>query len=65
MRANQLVADMDTRITTRWTADTAAITAKDRLLVGLTIYNIVRPPADLKSRHREVEIMCNSGINDG
>ncbi|WP_287740056.1 phage head closure protein [Diaphorobacter sp.] len=65
MRANQLVADMDTRITTRWTTDIAAITAKDRIIHGAVIYNIVRPPADLKSRHREVEITCNSGANDG
>lgn len=65
MRANQLLADTDTRVTTRWTDETAAITAKDRLVVDGTPYSIVRPPVDLRSRHREIEIMCNVGLNDG
>lgn len=65
MRANQLLADMDARVTTRWTAEVAVITAKDRLLVDEKPYSIVRPPADLRSRHRELEIMCNTGLNDG
>lgn len=65
LRAGQIVADMDTRITTRWSPMVSGITAKDRIIHGAVIYNIVRPPADLKSRHREVEITCNSGANDG
>lgn len=65
MRANQLLADMDVRVTTRWTEAAATITAKDRLLVDGKAHAIVRPPADLRSRHRELEIMCNTGLNDG
>ena len=65
MRANQLLADTDARVTTRWTEAVASITAKDRLIVDGKPYSIVRPPADLRSRHRELEIMCNTGLNDG
>lgn len=65
MRANQLLADMDTRVTTRWTAAASGIHARDRLVVAGVPYSIVRPPMDLRTRHREIEIMCNLGLNDG
>lgn len=65
LRAGQLLAEMDTRIIVRWSPLVEGLTAKDRIVRGTTIYNIVRPPADRRMGHKQVEIMCNSGINDG
>lgn len=65
MRANQLIADMDTRFVARWAQPLLAITALHRLVVAGIPYSIVQPPKDVQSRHREIEFMCNVGLNDG
>lgn len=69
LRADQIIADMDTRITVHWSTFAAGITAKWRLeferLNTLIIYNIARPPAEKLMGMREIEFSCNSGLNDG
>lgn len=70
LRADQILADMDTRITVRWSPFAAQITAKWRLRFERygsqsVTYNITRPPAEKFMGMREIEFMCNSGLNDG
>ncbi len=69
LRADQILADLDTRITVRWSTFTAGITAKWRLRFvrngGETVYNISRPPVEKNMGMREIEFLCNSGLNDG
>lgn len=69
-RANQIIADLDTRIVTRWSTFAAGITAKwrfrfERNQTAPMIYNIVRPPAERRLSMRELEFSCKSGLNDG
>ena len=69
LRADQILADLDTRITTRWSTFTASITAKWRLRFirngSEVVYNISRPPVEKLLGMREIEFLCNSGLNDG
>jgi SPP1 family predicted phage head-tail adaptor len=73
LRAGATIADMDTRITTRWSPFVSTINAKWRLRhvrdVGAgpieTIYNVKRPPAEKNLAQREVEFMCQTGLNLG
>lgn len=62
--SNQTLAEMDTRITVRYSPLTAQITAMHRLLHQGTIFNIVSI-AQKDLGQRELEILCRSGINDG
>lgn len=65
MRSGQRLADLDKRVITRWAPGAAGLTALDRLLIGGIPHPIIRPPVDIWSRHREIEIYCNEGLNDG
>jgi len=69
LRADLIIADMDTRITVQWSTFAAAITAKWRLRFVRNgtnvIYNISRPPSEKLMGMREIEFVCNSGLNDG
>ena len=70
LRSEQIIADMDTRITVRWSTFAAAITAKWRLRFERNgsqsvTYNIARPPAERFMEMREIEFICSSGLNDG
>ncbi|WP_283149736.1 phage head closure protein [Silvimonas soli] len=59
--AQQQQAELTTRIRMRYRP---GITAAMRVLHGETIYNIVAP-IDVEMRHVELQLMCNSGVNDG
>lgn len=63
-RADQILAEMDTRITVRWSSHIDRVTAKWRLRFKNEIYNIVSV-AHKGMRNREVEFLCKSGLNDG
>lgn len=65
MRSEQMLAELHTRITVRWSALSIRATAKWRLRHGATLYDIVRPPADKRLARREIEFLCNSGITEG
>jgi SPP1 family predicted phage head-tail adaptor len=65
MRANQPLADLDTRITLRWSKDAAALNATWRLRHGSVIYDIKRPPVEKTLGRREIEILAGSGLNQG
>lgn len=62
---NQPLGEMDTRIRVRWTPMLARMTAAWRVRHGGRIYSIVRPPADKALGHREIELMCSTGVNAG
>lgn len=67
MRANQVIADMDTRITVGWNPQTDKIRATWRFvdMKRGTIYNIVRPPINKELANKEIEFIANSGANKG
>ena len=65
MRANQPLADLDTRIRLRWSESAAAINATWRLRHGSVIYDIKRPPVETHLGKREIEILAGSGLNQG
>ncbi len=65
LNAGGIFAEADTRIRIRWSIRNTAITAKWRLRYGDTIYNISGPPADIGTVHREIEMICKSGVNQG
>jgi head-tail adaptor len=68
-RDSQLLAEMDTRITTLWSSFVDTITAKHRLRVRFRgremIYNIAAPPIEVDLHKREVQFLCKSGVNVG
>lgn len=64
MRANQIVADTETRIKIRWSSQVAAVNATWRAVHDGVIYNIKRV-ANIKTANREIELMCESGLNNG
>lgn len=57
-------AELDTRITVRWSPLLATLSDNDRAVYGSTIYNIVSI-AEKNMGHRELEILANSGLNEG
>jgi len=65
LRGNQLLADVDTRITLRYSRAAAAITPTWRLRHGGRIYDISAPPIEKNLGHAEIEILASSGLNDG
>lgn len=60
----QLLADMDTRVTMRWTPTIAAINPRWRLRFGAIVYNVVSV-ADIEMKHERFELLCSSGKNLG
>lgn len=64
LTANQILADLDTRIVIRWSGFVDDMTAKWRVLHKTTTYNIVSI-AHKNLGQREVEIMAKTGLNDG
>jgi len=64
LSADQLQGETDTRIRFRWSPRVAGITAAWRGRHGSVIYNI-GSIADAKLRHRELELLCTSGVNEG
>lgn len=70
LRAGQVLAEMDTRITALWSLFTSQIKANwrfrfERNGTDPIIYNIARPPAEKNMAMREIEFMCGSGLNNG
>lgn len=61
----QVLADLDTIITIRWSPRVDAITAKWRVRQGSTVYNVAAPPAHVSLGEREIRLLCKSGVNDG
>jgi head-tail adaptor len=55
---------MDTRVRCRYSALTAVMTPKHRLVHQGSVFNIVSV-AHVKLAQREVEVMCKSGVSDG
>jgi SPP1 family predicted phage head-tail adaptor len=65
-RSDQIIADLDTRIRIRWDPRTARINATWRCRDAAgTVYNIAAPPIQADLRRREIELLCNSGMNQG
>lgn len=64
LTAEQVLAELDTRIRVRWSADIAAVTPKHRIRHGSAIYNIVSI-VNQRSLGDATEIMCRSGTNTG
>lgn len=71
MRAQQVLADVDTRVTLRWSTGVDAIRPTWRFVditppfARGTLYNVVRPAINKDLRNREVEFLVNSGLNKG
>jgi SPP1 family predicted phage head-tail adaptor len=67
MRANQVIADMDARITLAWSPEAARIlpTWRFRDLDSGATYGIVRPPINKSMSNEEIEFIVNSGANAG
>lgn len=63
--ANQLLADLDTRIVIAYGPEWSAISAAWRCSHGGVTYNIGAPPVNRGLRNKEIELMCKSGVNDG
>ena len=63
-RAGQIIASTETRIVIRWSARLADIHATWRIRRGDVIYNISRVVNGNLS-NREIELTCESGVNDG
>lgn len=64
-RTNQTLAVGDTRIKMRWSSQVSAINATWRVLHGEVIYNIKAPPINTRSENIEIELICESGLNNG
>ena len=64
LTSNQIIADMDTRITVRWSGFADDINAKWRLRHQGVTYNITSI-SHKDMGQREIELMCKSGLNDG
>ena len=60
----QVLGEMDTRITVRWSPLSAQITAGHRITHQGSIFNVVSV-AHRNLGQREVEIMAKSGVNGG
>lgn len=63
LQAEQILADMDTRIRMRWSQVVDSMTARCRIVHKGKIYN-VKQISHLALRHREIEVMANSGLNE-
>lgn len=65
LRADVINAELDTRITVRWSPLAAQIDATWRIRHRSIFYNVALPPMEKSLGHREIEIMCKSGLNAG
>lgn len=63
-QANQVLAEMDTRITIRWSPNVDAIRATWRARFQGLIYDF-KSITHVNLAHREIEIMAASGVNNG
>ncbi|WP_052140327.1 phage head closure protein [Janthinobacterium lividum] len=63
-RAGQIIGSTETRIVIRWSPVMADINATWRIRRGDVIYNISRVVNGNLS-NREIELTCESGVNDG
>lgn len=61
----QILADLDTKIIIRWSAQVDSITAKWRLRHGGVTYDIAAPPTHDAIGRREIHILCRSGVTNG
>jgi SPP1 family predicted phage head-tail adaptor len=61
MRSNQLIADVDSRISLRWSAAANEIKASWRLRHGAQIYDIAQPPIEKRLAKAELEILARTG----
>lgn len=65
LRSNQqMVGVMTTRIRVRYSSRLVGIDATWRAVDGTTIYNIVSA-GNLDMANREIELMCQTGANEG
>lgn len=64
LQAGQVAADMDTRIRVRWSSETDCITPKWRARFNGIIYDI-KQVSQVAFANREIELMCQSGLNQG
>jgi SPP1 family predicted phage head-tail adaptor len=65
LRANQILADADTKIVLRWSPTTDQINATWRCRHGNLIYNIMAPPSHIEFGRRTIELLVKSGLNNG
>jgi SPP1 family predicted phage head-tail adaptor len=62
MSAQQISADVTTKITMRWRA---GISPKMRAVLGTRVFDIQTPGLDLEGRRREMHMLCKERIQDG
>ncbi len=62
--ADQPLAEIDTKITIRWSPFLSQIVAKWRIRHQETIYDI-KSPIPVNFAQRQIELLCRSGINNG
>lgn len=67
--ADQVHADIDVKITIRWSPRIDGMSAKWRVRFATRdnpiVYNIAAPPAQVNMGQREVVLLCRSGTNEG
>lgn len=64
----EILAETDTVINIRWSANFADLNATWRVRHHSTVYNIKEPPARLNFKdygRREIRLICNTGANLG
>lgn len=62
--AAQGASEMNTRICMRWSPTLAALTTSWRLRFESTLYNI-KSIVNTNNANRELELLCQSGVNAG
>lgn len=62
--SDQIVAEVDTRIIIRWSPHVDVVDEKWRVRHGTVVYDI-KYKGHLGLRQREIELMCQSGVNAG
>ena len=65
LRANVNLAEIDTRITLRWSSELDAMTSDWRIRHKTTIYDISSPPIHKDLDRREIEVLARSGVTSG
>ncbi len=64
LQAAQIAAELDTKITIRWSPWADQITPKWRIQFRNVIYNITQV-RNVEMRDREIVLLCSSGVNRG
>ncbi len=62
--SGQMVSEVDTMILIRWTPDVSGIDTTWRVQYDGVIYEIISA-IDPFLKHREIELMCKSGVSQG